>query len=239
MKSIRRSLQTPGLAFKSFVDSSIRRVSPNRCFFPNKQYPWIQELEASYELIREEMLAVLQSNKKIPEFKDLSRAQEMITEGTWQTYLLFGYGEEIYSNSKCCPQTVRLLKKIPGMKTAMFSIFAPQTRLDPHKGPYGGVLRYHLALLVPTEKHKCGIRVGNEKKFWEEGKSLVFDDTHEHEAWNLTDQHRVVLFVDFVRELPFPVSVLNSIMIWLIRRSHFVREVLENQRRQDEARQES
>ena len=64
-------------------------------------------------------------------------------------------------------------------------------------------------------------------------------DTHEHEAWNHTDQSRVVLFVDFVRELPFPVSTLNNIMIWLMSRSSFVQEILENQRLQDQVRVET
>ena len=41
---------------------------------------------------------------------------------------------------------------------------------------------------------------------WREGKSLVFDDTYEHEAWNETDATRVVLFLDVVRPLRQPMQ---------------------------------
>jgi beta-hydroxylase len=39
--------------------------------------------------------------------------------------------------------------------------------------------------------------VANEVRLWKEGKCLVFDDTSEHEAWNLSDRHRDVLLLDF------------------------------------------
>jgi beta-hydroxylase len=39
--------------------------------------------------------------------------------------------------------------------------------------------------------------VGDETRTWQEGKCMVFDDTVEHEAWNKSDQSRVVLIVDF------------------------------------------
>jgi len=57
---------------------------------------------------------------------------------------------------------------------------------------------------------------------WEEGKSLIFDDTFEHEAWNHSNGIRVVLFVDFARPLPQPLAALNHAMIWLVSRSSVV-----------------
>lgn len=41
--------------------------------------------------------------------------------------------------------------------------------------------------------------MGNEVREWEVGKLLVFDDTIEHEAWNDSDQDRVVLIFDIWR----------------------------------------
>jgi beta-hydroxylase len=72
-----------------------------------------------------------------------------------------------------------------------------------------GVLRYHLGLIVPHQKEACRISVDSEVAHWEEGRSVVFDDTYMHEVWNETDEEGVVLFVDFSRPLPSPVSVLN------------------------------
>src|SRR5581483_6553925 len=94
------------------------------------------------------------------------------------------YGVRVDENCRRCPETTRILKTIPGMQTAFFSILQPDMHIDPHSGPYGGVLRFHLALKVPEPRTACRIRVGGDIRSWEEGKSLVFDDTYEHEAWN-------------------------------------------------------
>ncbi len=68
-------------------------------------------------------------------------------------------------------------------------------RIPPRRGPFMGLLRYHLALKVTRRDDLCGISVGNEYRTWKEGKSLLFDDTYDHEAWNLSDEMRVVLFI--------------------------------------------
>jgi aspartyl/asparaginyl beta-hydroxylase (cupin superfamily) len=48
---------------------------------------------------------------------------------------------------------------------------------------------------------------------WREGGSLVFDDTHEHEAWNDTPAPRAVLFVDFVRPMPGILGLVNRAVL--------------------------
>jgi beta-hydroxylase len=50
---------------------------------------------------------------------------------------------------------------------------------------------------------------------WQEGKSIIFDDSNEHEVWNDNDSYRVVLFVDFVRRTIFPLSMVNRLIIWV------------------------
>ena len=46
---------------------------------------------------------------------------------------------------------------------------------------------------------KCSFRVGNDVREWVEGKAWLFDDTIEHEAWNHSDQTRVILLFDVWR----------------------------------------
>jgi beta-hydroxylase len=138
------------------------------------------------------------------------------------------YGRKIAENCSRCPETTRLIEAIPGIKTAFFSILAPRKHLPEHRGPYSGVLRYHLGLIVPRQKEACRIRVDSEVAHWEEGRSVVFDDTYMHEVWNDTDEERVVLFVDFARPLSFPVSMLNNAVIWLFGRSGYVQEIVDN-----------
>ena len=88
----------------------------------------------------------------------------------------------------------------------MFSILSPHKHILPHCGPYKGVLRYHLGLIVPEDAENCRIRVGDDIRHWEPGKPLIFDDVFNHEVWNDTDETRVVLFVDVERPLPEPES---------------------------------
>ena len=105
---------------------------------------------------------------------------------------------------------------------AMFSILAPRSHIPSHRGPYKELLRYHLGLIIPSPRSGCRLRVADEVRSWQEGKSLIFDDSYSHEAWNDSDCHRVVLFVDFVRPLPFPLSTLNRLAIWQISKLPFV-----------------
>ncbi|MGH8399135.1 MAG: aspartyl/asparaginyl beta-hydroxylase domain-containing protein, partial [Gammaproteobacteria bacterium] len=74
-----------------------------------------------------------------------------------------------------------------------FSVLKPGAHIPPHTGVINTRLVTHLPLIIPPD---CGIRVGNETRGWKEGECIVFDDTFEHEAWNKSDQTRVVLIFD-------------------------------------------
>src|SRR5262249_21578453 len=128
-----------------------------------------------------------------------------------------------------CPRTAALMVQIPGMKTAMFSILSPRKHILDHRGPYKGVLRYHLGLIVPREAQACRIRVGDDVRIWQEGKSLIFDDTFNHEVWNDTDETRVVLFVDVLRPRPQPESPINKLIVKAIGLSPCVLDAKRNQ----------
>lgn len=93
------------------------------------------------------------------------------------------------------------------------------------------MLRYHLRLIVPEARGICKIRVGNDFRTWEEEKSLVFDDSHEHEVWNDADAYRVVLLVDVVRPLAFPLSLVNRAVIWITAHSSSITEPMDRIRK--------
>jgi aspartyl/asparaginyl beta-hydroxylase (cupin superfamily) len=84
---------------------------------------------------------------------------------------------------------------------AMFSLLKPKTRIPPHTGVSNVRLVTHVPLIVPDE---CGFRVGNETREWVPGQAWVFDDTIEHEAWNMSDKLRVVLLFDVWNPLLTP-----------------------------------
>jgi aspartyl/asparaginyl beta-hydroxylase (cupin superfamily) len=200
-------------------------------FFPLERFPWVKHVEANWEVIREELVAVLKDREALPNFQDISKDQIEITDDDqWKTFFLYGYGFQAELGVQMCPRTAALMREIPGMTTAMLSILSPRKHILDHRGPYKGVLRYHLGLIVPQAQEQCRIRVGDEIRHWEEGKSMVFDDTFNHEVWNDTDETRVVLFVDVLRPLPFPESAINKLIVKAIAISPFVQDAKRNQR---------
>jgi len=201
----------------------------DRPFFDPAQFPWITSLESHWKDIRAELEPLLERLQSIPNFQDISQDQSSITQDDrWKTYFFYGYGFKAEKNCARCPKTTALIEQIPEMKTAFFSILLPHKQIPEHRGPYKGLLRYHLALKVPHPNQSCGLRVGTEIRHWEEGKSLVFDDTYPHEAWNNTNDIRVVLFVDIVRPMRHPDAWLNRGMIQLIASSPYIKSGKEN-----------
>jgi beta-hydroxylase len=187
---------------------------PNQAFFESGDFTWARMLEENFQSIRSELDQVMKHRQDLPNFQDISPDQKRLSsDDGWKTFFFYAYGFEAKGNCRRCPETARLLKKVPGMKTAFFSILAPGKHLPPHRGPYKGVLRYHLGLMIPEPASECGIMVDGQTRHWSNGKSLVFDDTFQHEAWNKTQNDRVVLFMDFVKPMRFPGSFLNWILL--------------------------
>lgn len=222
-----RLMSTAGVGVIALAEWLIDRVSSGETFYDTKKFTWVETVEAMAPEIVSELEAVMHNYETIPQLKDLSAEQERIVSGNrWKSYFFYAYGKPVNKNIKRCPHTMRALHQIPGMVTAFYSILEPNTRLIPHRGTYKGVLRYHLALKVPADVTGCALKIGEETRHWQTGKSLVFDDSYLHEAWNNTEEMRVVLFVDFVRPLPFPVSAVNKVIVWLISRSPYIQNIL-------------
>ena len=75
--------------------------------------------------------------------------------------------------------------------------------------------------------------MGEEIRHWSEGKAMIFDDSFPHEAWNETDEIRVVLFLDIVRPIKFPLSLVNQLLLKLIASSPFIQDAYANQKKWD------
>ncbi len=220
-------------AFKmvQWLERIVVKYSPqgNATFFDPKDFPWTRILEDNWQTIRKELDVILEHTDELPNFQDISKDQLSITrDDKWKTFFLYGYGYKSEANAARCPETTKLVEQVPGMLTAFFSILKPGKHIPAHRGPYKGVLRYHLGLLVPEPKERCRIRVGEDVRHWEEGKGMLFDDTHDHEVWNDTEGVRVVLFMDVVRPLRFPASWLNRLIITLIKYSPIVQSARKN-----------
>ncbi|MFC0252075.1 aspartyl/asparaginyl beta-hydroxylase domain-containing protein [Massilia consociata] len=174
-------------------------------FFERADFPWLDAFEAATSEIREEFLAVLAQEEGFTPYVNYGDDQPLAQWAglnrslDWSAFRLIDNGEAVAGNAARCPRTMALLESAPQpvqpgrTPSAMFSVLKPNTRIPPHTGVSNVRLVAHLPLIVPPG---CGLRVGNDRVAWEEGKALVFDDTIEHEAWNDSDKLRVVLIFD-------------------------------------------
>ena len=167
------------------------------------------EIEAAAPDIAAEYRALVHA--RIPTYQDMEPINlDLTNDDKWKTYFVHYYDHALPRAERQCPRTVAALRKIPGLQFAMFSILAPGKHVPAHRGPYNGVLRFHLGVDVPDD---CEIRIAREHRRWCNGKSLVFDDSFEHEVWNRSDRPRCVLFADIERPLPWPLSTLNHFVL--------------------------
>jgi aspartate beta-hydroxylase len=179
---------------------------PAISFFDRRDFPWIGAVESATDDIRQELLQLLEARRDdfvpyvshapgvpLNQWKDLNNSRG------WTALFLHKDGEARQQNLERCPRTVAAiaqapLAEVPGhAPTVFFSRLQPKTRIPPHSGATNSRLIVHIPLIVPPG---CGFRVGSEVREWEPGTALIFDDTIEHEAWNDSDQERVVLIFD-------------------------------------------
>lgn len=174
-------------------------------FFDRSLFPWLGEVEAATDAIREEFLAVLREDSdfvpyiQYAEGEPVAQWAELNRSPRWSVYHLWKDGKPIPEHLERCPVTARVLAATPQpdqpgrTPVALFSMLKPRTRIPPHVGASNARLICHLPLIVPEG---CRYRVGNSHRLWVPGKAWVFDDTIEHEAINDSDQIRVVLIWD-------------------------------------------
>ena len=84
----------------------------------------------------------------------------------------------------------------------MFAELPPGGKLNPHRDPYAGSLRYHLGLITPNDD-RCFIEVDGQRYSWRDGKGVVFDETFIHWAQNGSEDNRIILFCDIERPTRF------------------------------------
>jgi beta-hydroxylase len=194
-------------------------------------FPWIAELEAGWREIRREAEAVLEHRDALPPLHAISPDAARIAGDEWRVFMFHAFGERSERNRAACPETARLLDRVPGLENAWLSVLGPDTRVPGHKGISKGLLRYHLGLVVPERREQCRMRVGERELVWEEGRSILFDDTVKHAVWNASPDERVVLLLDVERPMRWPGRLLGRLFVAALRRHGYVRQGLRNHRR--------
>jgi aspartyl/asparaginyl beta-hydroxylase (cupin superfamily) len=181
---------------------------PQIQFYPRSAFPWLDAVEAATDEICAELAEVLKSPDVLVPYVQPSAdatpgaTHRLLNNLDWSAFFLWKDGAPVPENAERCPRTLAALADAPlgyikgRTPSILFSVLRPGARILPHTGYLNTRLICHLPLIVPPG---CRFRVGNDEREWERGKAWVFDDTIEHEAWNPSDQLRVVLIFDIWR----------------------------------------
>jgi len=182
---------------------------PQIQFYERDRFNWVTGVEDKTDQIRAELSAVMEDPARFSPYVKSGDSvlgkdnQGMDDNESWGALYLWDYGRLVPENAAIFPTTLEALAAaplpdIPGQAPmALFSKLSPDTKIPPHHGLLNTRLICHLPLIVPEN---CGaLRVGNEERAWAEGELLIFDDSIEHEAWNTSDQERVILLFEIWR----------------------------------------
>jgi aspartyl/asparaginyl beta-hydroxylase (cupin superfamily) len=181
--------------------------------------PELREIEKAFPEIREEFLVASEKVATMPTYHELDPVQRYISATTpydWRMFYLYAMGIVAEENAALCPRTVAVLKKIPNLFQASFSILDPGKSIPQHEGPYCGYLRYHLGIEVPAD-NPPSIRIHDHTHTWKDGESILFDDSWNHAVINNCARRRVVLIVDVLRPMPVAQHLANRFFAFLTR----------------------
>ena len=180
---------------------------PQHPFFDPADFAWVAAMEAAVPAIRADLEAVLREEDALEPYVKgdegrPNRGHALLGDPRWSAYHLFEKGEPLADHAARCPATMAALAQVPMPQiaprspSAFFSVLRGHTHIPPHNGMLNTRLICHIPLIVPPH---CRLRVGNETRTVEAGRAMIFDDSIEHEAWNDSDETRVVLILEIWR----------------------------------------
>lgn len=227
-------------------DKGLIKRTPGFIHSYEKKYPYFKELEKNQHIIKEECQTLLKHAGQLHDVEGMAgnKTRGGISSAIQWKQFMFKAGTFVEENCALCPETAKMLKRVPRIKQAFFSILYPNQYITPHRGYFYGFLRYHLGVIVPYDNkdEKCWIRINDnisdnnnnynkhsiekgDKYYWKEGKGIMFNDNYVHDASNESDQIRVVLWLDVVRKFPFWINWLNSLALFIAYKNKTVQKV--------------
>jgi len=178
----------------------------------------------AWRTIQAEALMVAGRLDQVPRFHEVMPEQASISANDgrdWRMYILKAYGIEQPRNMAACPELAALVRTSPEVLSASFSFLGPRKHIPPHRGPIRGIIRFYLVLSMPHAEDgspAAVLKVANAEYRLDEGQFLLWDDTFEHEAWNGSDEVRIVLSLDVWRpRMPIDMKILSTVLIQIIR----------------------
>lgn len=206
---------------RSFYD---RHIATPPILDRDRYFPDHVVFENNWREMREECLKLMRDMALVPHFHEVMPEQRPLSEHGakfWRLLVLRAYGVDHPDNQAKCPFTAALFRGNEAIRSVAISFLEAKKHIPPHRGPFRGVLRYHLGLVIPLNADGSStnrLRVDGVTHELYEGKGMLWDDTYVHEAWNDSESVRAVLLVDIVRpDMPRLLTALNNAILFLLR----------------------
>ena len=178
------------------------KVPTEKAYLPVSDFNGLKLLTDNWETIRDEALALDKLEKIRAAAKNDDAGFNSFFKKGWKRFYLKWYDAKHPSAIEFCPKTVALLAQVPEVKAAMFTELPPGAKLNEHRDPYAGSLRFHMGLSTPNDD-RCFINVNQQSYSWRDGEGVVFDETYLHWAINNTDKTRIILMCDIERPMKY------------------------------------
>lgn len=179
---------------------------PNPAWHDPATFYFNHLLENFFEHIQREAFALRERGKFEPHVQsdESTVANKFKLANHWNVYR-FKINKSWVANDEDAPITSRLLRSIPEIMKcpvglAYFSEVPGDSTVRPHISNYAinDRIRHQLCLELPDARpeDEVFIRVNGEKRTWELGKVLTFDDAYRHDVRNSSPHRRLVLLYD-------------------------------------------
>ena len=197
-----------------------RRITTPATLDAEHYFPNAKRFIDRWTDIRREALGVGGMLNEVPRFHDIMPAQADISANDgrdWRMFIMKAYGVTVDKNLQRCPTVAALLDEAPEVVSATFSFLAPGKHIPEHRGPFRGILRFHLMLSMPYDgngRPACMMNIDGVPYQLGDGESLLWDDTYPHEVWNRSDHVRIALLLDvWRRDMPADIALLSRAIL--------------------------
>ena len=186
-----------------FNSKSIILEDLNKILYLDKWNTW-----SSLNDVKAETFSNLTCDEKLSRMKNTDKLNVQTTNPSWKLFGLI-LEKNVLPNAILCKNTLNILKS-PKIINAGFSVLEPHFKIGSHKDYDKRFYRLHIPLILPknnnlklsflnehTSKNNYAVlQIKNTFRAWIPDEYFIFDDTMTHDAWNNTDELRIILIVD-------------------------------------------
>jgi beta-hydroxylase len=148
----------------------------------------MDDLENNYIELKKEFYNTVQKNHYV--MYPLTHLYEF----GWNVVGLRCQGFDVHSHHKKYPLLSSIVKKYSSIcRLVGYSLLESKSIIGIHRDSKYE-MTVHLGITIP--KGDCAFRMDDVKVNWEEGKTIMFYSHDPHEAWNVTDEDRIILIFD-------------------------------------------